>query len=187
MAYEYSSTSRRLDVPNPLRSENVFLFAAAAIVLAAAVYLLMISRGAMAAGNGWWSAVPLVVGVILLVRAILLLAKGLGQLRFFFGRGQPAGLAAELGQDQAGISEEGAALRETLRQNALTYSEPQGALSGLLFSWIPDLIFAPPRIQQVTQRQFQTALALLATALSWAVSMITLSDQKASAWLGWCC
>ncbi|PKM14826.1 MAG: hypothetical protein CVV12_11865 [Gammaproteobacteria bacterium HGW-Gammaproteobacteria-2] len=184
MAYEYSSTSRRLDVPNPLRSENVFLFAAAAIVLAAAVYLLMISRGAMAAGNGWWSAVPLVVGVILLVRAILLLAKGLGQLRFFFGRGQPAGLAAELGQDQAGISEEGAALRETLRQNALTYSEPQGALSGLLFSWIPDLIFAPPRIQQVTQRQFQTALALLATALSWAVSMITLSDQKASAWSG---
>ncbi|MDP1699177.1 MAG: zinc ribbon domain-containing protein [Xanthomonadaceae bacterium] len=184
MAYEYSSTSRRLDVPNPLRSENVFLFAAAAILLAAAVYLLMISRGAMAAGNGWWSAVPLVVGVILLVRAILKLAKGLGQLRFFFGRGQPVGLADELGQDQAGISEKAADLRETLRQNALTYAEPQGALSGLLFSWIPDLIFAPAPIQQVTQRQFQTALALLATALSWAVSMITLSDPKSSAWSG---
>lgn len=184
MAYEYSSTSRRLDVPNPLRSENGFLFASSAVLFAAAVFLLLISREAMVIGSGFWSVVPLLVGVVLLLRAILLFAQGLGQLRFFFGRGQPVGLATELGQDQAGISDAAIELRETLRQNALTYAEPQGALNGLLFSWIPDLIFAPSPIQQVAQRQFQTALALLATALSWAVSLITLSDPQASAWSG---
>lgn len=184
MAYEYSSSSQRLDVPNPLRSENVFVFAAAAILLAAAIFMLMISRDAMTAGSGAWSVVPLAIGVILLARAILLAARGLGQLRFYFGRGRPAGLASEINPDQAGISEAGKALRETLRQNALTYAEPQGALSGLLFSWIPELIFAPAPIQQVTQQQFHTALALLATGISWAVSMITLSDPKASAWSG---
>lgn len=184
MAYEYSSTSRRLDVPNPLRSENGFLFAASAVLLATAVYLLLTSREAMVVGSGFWSLVPLLVGIALLLRGLLLFAQGLGQLRFFFGRGQPVGLATELGQDQVGISEPAIALRETLRQNALTYAEPQGALGGLLFSWIPDLIFAPPPIQQVAQRQFQTALALLATVLSWAVSLITLSDPQASAWSG---
>lgn len=166
MAYEYSSSSQRLDVPNPLRSENVFLFLAAAIMLAAAMFLLMISRDAMTSGSGTWSVVPLVVGVTLLARAIILAARGLGQLRFYFGRGQPPGLASELKPDQAGISEAGAARRETLRQNALTYDEPHGALNGLLFSLIPDLIFAPVPIQQVTQRQFHTALALLVTGLS---------------------
>jgi len=162
----------------------MFLFAAAAIVLTAAIFVLMLSRDAMTAGDGAWSLVPLAVGVTLLIRALLLSARGLGQLRFYFGRGRPAGLATELNADQVGISDAGSDLRETLRQNALTYAEPHGALNGLLFSWIPDLIFAPAPIQQVTQRQFHTALALLATVLSWVVSMIALSDPKASAWSG---
>lgn len=184
MAYEYSSTSRRLDVPNPLRSENLFLFVAAGCLAGAALFLLLRSRDAMAVGQGAVGSLPLFIGVFLLVRALMVAGSGLRQLRFFFGRGQPAGLAPELGPDKTGISDAAKALRETLRQNALTYAEPQGPLNGLLYSWLPDLIFAPPPIQWAAQRQFQTALTLLATLLSWLVSLLTLQDPQAAAWSG---
>lgn len=184
MAYEYSSESRRLDLANPFRVENTFLFTSGGLLGATGLFLLILSRDALAAHQGVWSLAPLMVGLALLVRGILQTAQAMRQLRFYFGRGQPSNLAGEIAAGAAGTGEGADVLRETLRQNALSYAEPQGALNGLLYSWIPDLIYAPAPVQQVTQRQFQTALALLATLLSWLISLASLSDPHASAWLG---
>jgi hypothetical protein len=127
---------------------------------------------------------PILLGVMLLVIGINHAARAASQLRFYFGRGKPQGLAPELSVDQVGDSDRAKALKETMRQNAINIEEPVGALNGILYSWIPDLIFAPKPIQIVAQRQFQTALTILITFISFMVSWIGFSNGTASAWLG---
>lgn len=184
MSYEYSSESRRLDFPNPFRVENVFLLIAAALLLAGALILLFMSRAQIAAHTGLWSLAPLALGVFLLLQGLYYGARALAQLRFFFGRGQPAGLAPELQTDEDRTSREADALKETLRQGALSYQEPKGALNGLLYSWIPALIFSPQPVQFIAQKQFQSAIALLVTLLSFLVAWVGAPVGSASAWLG---
>ena len=87
MAYEYSSNSKRLDLPNPFHIENYFYFFAASILIVGAIILLMISRAGVAAHVNAWSFAPLVLGVALLLRGIFFASNALRQLRFFFGRG----------------------------------------------------------------------------------------------------
>jgi hypothetical protein len=106
------------------------------------------------------------------------------QLRFFFGRGEPTGLAAELSATDNGTGKGADGLKETMRHNALVFREPQGALNGLLYSWIPNLIFAPLPIQTIAQRQFYNALAVSMILLSLLVSWISFSDNHSSAWMG---
>ncbi|MCQ8811759.1 hypothetical protein NQU36_27790, partial [Escherichia coli] len=71
--------------------------------------------------------------------------KALRQLRLFFGRNQPVGLAPELPKDVEGSSPDGEGLRETIRQNAINYSVPTGAIDNLLYSLVRDLVFSPRR------------------------------------------
>lgn len=184
MSYEYSSESRRLDLPNPFKVENYFYLAAAGILLLAAISLLLLSRNALAAHLSFWSLLPLLMGVFLLFKGIDYARRALMQLRFFFGRGEPKSLAQDMGVDQTGKGTGADALKETLRQNALVFQEPQGALNGLLYSWIPQLIYAPHPIQVIAQRQFQTGLAIGVTMLSLLIAWIAFSNPQASSWMG---
>lgn len=172
MSYEYSSESSRLDFPNPYKVENLFLFAASGSLFLGGIVLLLISRGNLVAHLSWWSVTPFVFGIALIVLGISYAARGMSQLRFFFGRAEPVNLAAGLANEDVGDSKGAAAIKETMRQNALTFEEPTGALNGLLYSWIPELIYAPLPIQRIAQRQFQTALVMVATLLSFLVAWI---------------
>ncbi len=183
MSYEYSSESKRLDFPNPFKVENYFYLVSAAILIVGAMMLLMLSRNNLAGNMTLWSITPLMVGVYLLLIGIRDAGRALMQLRFFFGRGEPASLAGDVAQDQTGQSREADELKEMLRQNALSLQEPKGALNGLLYSWLRDLIYAPHPIQVVAQRQFQTGLAILVTLLSFFVSQIGFADSASAAWL----
>lgn len=182
MSYEYSSESRRLDFPNPFRIENVFWLIGAALLLAGALTLLFMSRAQLAVHAGLWG-LQLALGVFMLLQGLYLGGRALAQLRFFFGRGQPAGLAPELQPDEDRTSREADALKETLRQGALSYQEPKGALNGLLYSWIPALIFSPRPVQNLAKRQFQSTVALLVTLLSFLVAWMGAPAGPASAWL----
>jgi hypothetical protein len=184
MSYEYSSESRRLDFPNPFRVENLFRFAAGAVLLLGGLALLLISRGNLKSHVSLWSAAPIAIGVYLIVHGIGYFAKGMSQLRFFFGRGEPLGLAPELKAEAGGNSKEAGGIKETMRQNALTFSEPTGPLNGLLYSLIPGLIYAPIPIQSIAQRQFQTGLAMVATLLSFIVAWVGFSEGVQAAWMG---
>lgn len=177
MAYEYSGQGSRFDFSNPFYAENWFLAAVCAISL-------LLSRGSIAAHQGLASWLPLLLGLGLLVLGLRFGQRMLAQLRFFFGRGEPAGLAPELAPDRTGRSEQSEHLKKELRQNALEFAEPTGPLNGLLYSTLRDVIYAPAQVQHTAQRQFQTAIAIGVTLLSFLVAWIGFSDAQQAAWMG---
>lgn len=183
MSYEYSAESRRLDLPNPFRIENVFRIVTAAIEIIAGVGLLVVSRRQIFAAHHGDGSVPLLLGLLVLATGIAYMGRTFSQLRFFFGRGKPASLAPDVPPDSEGKSPQADQLKELLRQNALTYPEPKGALNGLLYGWIKELILAPVPIQRAAQRHFQTALVVLVTLLSWLVAWVGFSDSRSVAWM----
>lgn len=183
MAYEYGSSARWLDFPNPFRVENVFRFLAAAILIGSGLYAIFEGRGGLAQFSGWALA-PILVGVAMLAAGIQHAAVALGQLRFFFGRGKPAGLAGELADNQTGEAPNAAALKAGMRGGAIAFNEPTGALNGLLYSLVRPLIWAPQRIQDVAQRQFHTGLTLLVVLLCLLVSMFGAASASDMVWLG---
>ncbi|WP_243040540.1 zinc ribbon domain-containing protein [Dyella sedimenti] len=184
MSYEYNAESQRLDFPNPFYLENWFLTAATGTLCLGGLVLLLLSRGNLAHGQGLQGALPLLLGLGLLVSGLNHGRKLFTQLRFFFGRSQPHGLAQELAQDATGKSPQSDELKEMLRQNALTYPEPTGPLNGLLYAWIRELIFAPAPVQRIAQRQFQTGIVIAVTLLSFLIAWIGFSDGRAAAWMG---
>lgn len=184
MSYEYSSNSKRLDLPNPFRIENYFYLFAATILIVGAMALLMMSRAGVAAHLNAWSFAPLLLGVYLLLRGIFYTSNAVRQFRFFFGRGEPKNLAAEVPLDREGKTPDADALKETLRQNALKFQDPQGALNNLLYTWLPNLIYAPHPIQLAAQRQFQTGLATAITFVSFCVAWVGVSDSTTASWMG---
>ena len=185
MSYEYNTENRQLDFPNPYYVENWFLAAASIVLVLGGIVLLLLSRGAIASGHGLRGMLPMLIGLGMLVAGLNQGRKLLLQLRFFFGRGRPAGLAPELAPDAVGGKNEAAEeLKEMLRQNALKYPEPQGPLNNLLYAWIRDLIFAPLPVQRVAQRQFQMAIAIIVTLLSFLVAWLCSGDGRAADWMG---
>jgi hypothetical protein len=184
MSYEFNSESKKLDVPNPYRVENYFRFIAAGLLFVGSGTLLFLGREGIAEHVTVGTILPILLGIVLMVIGINYAARAASQLRFYFGRGKPQGLAPELSVDQVGDSDRAKGLKETMRQNAITFEEPVGALNGILYSWIPDLIFAPKPIQIVAQRQFQTALTMLITLISFLVTWIGFPSGTSTAWLG---
>jgi hypothetical protein len=170
MAYDYSSESRRLELPNPYRIENLFLFTCAGVLLLAGLAALTWARGAIAANSVRLGIAPLVVGVVMLSGGFAFAVAGARRLRFFFGRGRPESLAPEIPIGATGNSKAADFFKNTLRQGGLEYREPQGALNGVLYHALPRLITAPQFVQELTQRHFFNALAFLVTLASFVVA-----------------
>lgn len=184
MSYEYSEQGSKLDFPNPFYCENWFLGCASLIAMAGAAILLIQSRTSLAAHQGFKSWLPLLLGIGLLLMGLAIGKVALTHLRFFFGRNEPIGLAPQLDQDKTGRSNGSDWLKRILRQNALEYIEPRGPLNGLLYSLLRNLIFAPPAVQGTAQAQFQTAIAIVVTLVSFVVAWAGFSDPRAAAWMG---
>ena len=166
MAYDYSSENKRLELPNPYRLENFFLFACAAMLVAAGLTTLVWARTALQQAGVAQGAIPLVVGMGLLASALGFATAGARRLRFFFGRGRPASLAPEVAMGATGNSKQAETFKTMLRQGGLEYPEPQGALNGVLYHALPQLITAPLVVQRLAQKHFYNALAFLVTFLS---------------------
>ena len=154
MSYEYSSDQAQLDFPNPYRVENMLWAARAGILLVCAVALLFLARKHLAVQAISSFVVPVALGVFLFVLGAWNFVSIAQQLRVFFGRGQPAGLAVEIATDAAGSSPEADALMQTVRQGTLEFAIPSGALNGVLYSIVKHLITAPAYIQNVLQNRF---------------------------------
>ena len=184
MAYEYNPESSRFEVPNPHRVENVFLGLAAAVCIVVALAALV--RGRVLYPVQAWAGVEkcLIVAVLLLVAGIGFGVTAMRQLRIFFGRGQPAGLAEELGAEDQGVSKGAAELRATIRQNAVNYPVPEGALNNVLYSLFRDLVFSPRITQALAQGLFHTGVGLVFLLACFLVSLVGISNGAAVACIG---
>jgi hypothetical protein len=150
----------------------------------AALFALMLARTSLGEHADGWAVAPILIGVFMLVLGLDHARVALSRLRFFFGRGKPAGLAQELAPNQFGDGKNAQMVKDIMRENVIPVEEPTGALNGLLYSVLRSLIWAPQPIQWVAQRQFQTGLTLLVTLVGLVVSMASLSAAKDLAWIG---
>ncbi len=166
MAYDYSSENKRLELPNPYRIENLFLFGCAAVTLLGGLTGLLWARAAIASHSTRLGVAPLLVGIALLVAGCAFAVVAARRLRFFFGRGRPGSLAPEVAIGATGNSARADHYKTMLRQGGLEYPEPQGALNGVLYHAVPRLITAPLVVQALAQRHFFNALAFFVTLLS---------------------
>jgi len=184
MSYDYSSESKRLELPNPYQLQNRVLWAAAALLLVAGVTSLWWARSAMQDQSVRFAAAPLLAGVLMLGAGLAAAATAATRLRFFFGRGRPASLAPDIPVGATGGSKAADAVKEILRQGGLTYSEPQGAIEGLLYHWMPTLITAPAEVQMLARRSMFNLAAIAATTVSFLFSWWVLGSETTRPWIG---
>jgi hypothetical protein len=182
MSYEYSAASARFEIDNPYKVENVALLVCGVVGVLGGLFLLIGFRDAM--GNPSLRGVRgIVVGLLLLAGSIALIGRATMQLRYFFGRGRPHDLT-NLDAGYAGDPQRRAEwLKENLRQNALAYREPQGAISGLVHQVFKTLIFAPRLIRAAAEAQCFNALLTLAILLGLLAIVAFYRDPAVESWL----
>ena len=184
MSYEYSSDQAQLDFPNPYRVENMLWAVRASILLICAVALLFLARKHLAVQAISTFIVPVAIGVFLFVLGAWNFVSIAQQLRVFFGRGQPAGLAAELATDAVGSSPDANALMQTVRQGTLEFAIPNGALNGVLYSIVKHLITAPAYIQNVLQNRFSNLASYAFLLVVMLVAMLFVWGSPVQGWVG---
>jgi hypothetical protein len=186
VSYEYSSSSQNFTFPNPLREHNWFVGGAVAVAGLTGFVLLFQARAALRSGAHGEALAAAAVAFALIVVAGTLLFQVFSQLRFFFGRGRPQGLAPQLQPDQIGTSKAAeTTIKETMRQQALEYPEPGDPLSSLLYSLIPDLIYAPRPVRSFAERQFQAGILTMALLAGLLVSAILGAGDTGGHVSGW--
>lgn len=184
MSYEYSSDQAQLDFPNPYRIENMFWAARAAILILCALALLFLARKHLSAQAMGSFVVPVALGIALFVLGSWNFVRIGQQLRVFFGRGQPAGLAKELGTDTVGSTDEANALMQTVRQGTLEFAIPSGALNGVLYSVVKHLITAPAYVQNVLQNRFSNLASYGFLLIVMLVAMLFVWGSPVQGWVG---
>ncbi|WP_280153034.1 zinc ribbon domain-containing protein [Piscinibacter sp. XHJ-5] len=184
MSYDYSSESKLLELPNPYQLQNRLLWACAVLLVAAGVTSLWWARTAMQDQSVRLAAAPLITGLLLLAAGITCAATAARRLRFFFGRGRPASLAPEIPVGASGGSPAADQVKEILRQGGLTYPEPQGAIEGVLYHWMPTLITAPREVQTLARRFVFNLAAVAATLISFLFSWWVFGTDATRPWIG---
>jgi len=183
MAYDYSSESKLLELPNPYQLQNRLLWLCAALLIVAGVVSLFWARDALQGHAAQYAAAPLIAGIAMLAAGLACAATAARRLRFFFGRGRPASLAPEIPVGATGGSPAADRVKEILRQGGLTYPEPKGAIEGLLYHWAPTLITAPIVVQTLAQRTMFNLAAITATLVSFAVSWLLFGTETTRPWI----
>lgn len=181
MSYEFSDRSQTLNLPNPYRIENLFLWIASLALIVSGLLVLLQVRAHLAGGINGPIAAALLVAVLLLSGGIAWAWRGLSQLNYFFGRGLPRGLAPEIPDGQDGSSQAALEVRELIRNGAVFFDDPG---HNPLYRLLPQLIFAPYPVRAAAHRLAQNAVALVAYLLSMSLALLVLPQGPTASWLG---
>lgn len=195
MAYEYNPESARFDLPNPHRIENIFIAICTIVCFAAAIVLLIDARAIFLERDFVRFAKTVIAATSLLALAITYAFLAMQQLRFFFGRGQPADLVPSLSADEEGYRAAGAgandrqiadaaALRQTIQQNAISYKIPHGPIDTLLYTLVRNLVYSPKLTQMRVRTQFRNLLGLAFLLILFPISLIGIKNGAAVGWIG---
>lgn len=187
MSYEFNDSDSLLnDFPNPYRFENIFMFATAAITMVGTIHIILTARALFQAHSDVLAAVTLSLATLLGGVSVSTLIKTLSQVRFWLGRKFPLGLAGELPVKECGVGVGTEALLDSMRHRALDFPEPEGALNGVLYSLIKDLITSPAPVQAAAVLHFHSILQMTALLVSLAVSFFVFSGtphEGVASWL----
>lgn len=194
MSYDYSSEGKQLELPNPYRVQNQLLGVCSVMLLIGSLFCLWKGRQSWLAHEAMTGLVPVLIGIGLLLAGLTAASAVASRLRFFFGRGRPASLSFVTPQGQVGVVRElpqGASgnghetdhIKDMLKQGVLVYPEPQGPLNGLLYHWVPHLITAPMRLQELARTHFFNLGAMLITLLSFEVAYGLVRQPEQRPWL----
>jgi cold shock CspA family protein len=171
MSYEFNSADSLLnDFPNPFKFTNTFMFVTAAILMVGAIYVTLAAKQLFQTHSDTLAAVTLALAAMLGGVSVKMLIKALSQFRFWLGRKFPNGLAGELPVKECGVGVGTEELLDTMRHRALDFPEPKGALNGVLYSLVKDLITSPAPIQAAAVLHFHSLLSMAALLLSLTVS-----------------
>jgi hypothetical protein len=184
MSYEFNPESQTFEFPNPYKVENIATITSGVLTFLTGNGLLFQVRDRITHNPDGRIFAVIGLSILLLLLGIGLFARAFTQLRYFFGRNRPMSLAPEVAHGQSGDSRIAAEYKETLRQNAIAFKEPAGAINGLLYSWLPHLIFAPHVIQESAQTQFFNFLSLLVTLISFLFCWLLFGQGAAHGWIG---
>lgn len=193
MAYEYNPQSARFDIPNPHRVENIFIAVCSIVCFGAAVFLLVEARQLFLVRDFVRFGKSIIAAVSLLALAITYAFLLMQQLRFFFGRGQPADLVPSLAADQEGYTPadgskrqipDAAALRQTLQQNAISYRIPRGPIDNFLYTLVRNLVYSPGLTQVRVRTQFRNLLGLAFLLILFPISLLGIKNAAAIGWIG---
>ena len=187
MSYEFNSADSLLnDYPNPFKFQNVFMFITAAVTMGGAVHVTLTAKTLFQNHDDTMAAVTLALAMLLGGVSIKTLIKALSQVRFFLGRKFPMGLAGEVPVAHTGVGVGIEELLDTMRHRALDFPEPKGALNGVLYSLIKDLITSPPPVQAAAVLHFHSILQMAALLLSLVVSFFVFAGtahEGVASWL----
>lgn len=186
MTIEYNHDDTLLnDLPNPLRFENVFLFFASALAAAGGIATFVIAKHLFQRHED--RTAVLVIGVAGLVTgfAVKLLIQALSQMRFYLGRKFPLGLASEVSPIEAGIGKGAEQIMETLRHRALEFPEPHGALNGVLYSLVKNLVTSPVQVQAAAVQHFHSLLGMVTLFVSLVVSYFVFEGTVYEGFASW--
>ena len=193
MAYEYNPQSARFDIPNPHRVENIFIAICTAACFIGAIVLLVDARTIFLAHDFVRFGKSVIAAISLLAFAVSYAFLAMRQLRFFFGRGQPADLVPSLSADEEGYRAAGpgdrqiadaAALRQTIQQNAISYRIPHGPIDTLLYTLVRDLVYSPKLTQVRVGTQFRNLLGLAFLLVLFPISLVGIKNAAAVGWIG---
>ena len=182
-AYKYGSESKLLELPNPYRLQNLLQWICAALLVAAGPMCLALARGALQDQALRLVAAPLAAVLAMLLAGVGCAAVAARRLRFYFGRGRPVSLAVEIPPGATGGSLQADEVKRDLRQGALSYAEPSGPIGNLLYRWVPTLITAPERVQDLAQRTAFNLAAALLVLLSFVLTSLVFGNDTTRPWI----
>lgn len=187
MSFEFNQYDTFLnDLPNPFRFENIFLAISAAVTLVAGIAIVVQAKEFLRIHQDNLALVAVGMAIVILGLATKMLIQVLSQLRFYLGRKFPHGLAGELAVTDTGIGRGGEKIMEMLRHRAIDFPEPKGALNGVLYSLIKDLLSSPAELQVAAVQHFHSLIAMGSLLASLLVSYVLFAgspSEGAASWL----
>ena len=184
MDYEFGTGQQGLNYPNPYRIENLVLSIRAGIFLIATLTFIVLAKLDLDSENWKGLGINLLAIIGFMYGTIVTGSKISKQLRVYFGRGQPKGLAPDLNSDQVGTTKQADHLKETIRQGALVVNTPPGNVNGLLYSYLKSLIIAPYEIQAWTQHVFSNIIKMSVITGLFLLALFFAINSNAKGWIG---
>jgi hypothetical protein len=186
MSFEFNQHDTFLnDFPNPFRFENIFLAVSAAMTFVGGIAVIVQAKEFFKIHQDKLALVAVGVAILVLGLATKLLIQVLSQLRFYLGRELPNGLAGELAVTDTGMGRGSEEIMEMLRNRAIAFPEPKGALNGVLYSLVKNLITSPAELQTAAVQHFHSLVAMGSLLASLFVSYMLFAGSPSEGIASW--